>query len=257
MISSGQTGRLPRRIRGVLFDKDGTLLDYARTWTPINRDVAYMAARGDEALAHRLMVRAGQCPMTHAVEAGSPFAAGTHHDVAAAFAEVLGPATPDGLADAIAQIFETAGTQHSALADGVYETLAALGADGVIMGIASNDTRAGIDGSLQRHPGVLDAMAFVAGCDSGHGAKPGPGMALAFAAAVGLPIGEIAVVGDAVHDLEMARRAGAGLKLGIEGGTTSREMLAAEADLVLTRFIELVEVVQPGSEPRAMGGVCP
>jgi phosphoglycolate phosphatase len=248
MTSNGKAGRPQPRIRGVLFDKDGTLLDYGRTWTPINREVAFMAARGDEALAHRLMVRAGQCPLTHAVDAGSPFAAGTHHDVAAAFEELLGAATPGGLADTIAQIFETAGAQHSALADGVYETLAALSAAGVTMGIASNDTRAGIDASLGRHAGVMDAMVFVAGCDSGHGAKPGPGMALAFAAAVGLPIGEIAVVGDAVHDLEMARRAGAGLRIGIEGGTTPRDVLAAEADLVLARLIELVDAIKSGSE---------
>jgi phosphoglycolate phosphatase-like HAD superfamily hydrolase len=35
----------------VLFDKDGTLLDYRRTWEPINREAATLAAGGDPVLA--------------------------------------------------------------------------------------------------------------------------------------------------------------------------------------------------------------
>ena len=27
-------------IRGILFDKDGTIIDYWRTWVPINREAA-------------------------------------------------------------------------------------------------------------------------------------------------------------------------------------------------------------------------
>ena len=34
-------------IRGVLFDKDGTIIDYWRTWVPINREVALYAAGGN------------------------------------------------------------------------------------------------------------------------------------------------------------------------------------------------------------------
>lgn len=32
-------------VQGILFDKDGTLLDYHASWTPINQRVAMFAAQ--------------------------------------------------------------------------------------------------------------------------------------------------------------------------------------------------------------------
>ena len=53
-----------------------------------------------------------------------------------------------------------------------------------------------------------DRFAFVAGYDSGHGAKPAPGQCLAFARATGLAPAQVAMVGDSRHDLAAGRAAG-------------------------------------------------
>ncbi len=79
-------------------------------------------------------------------------------------------------------------------------------------------------------PGVL---SFVAGYDSGHGGKPEPGMVRGFCAATGIGPEAVAVVGDNLHDIRMARAAGCGLAIGVLSGTGSREGLAAEADMVM------------------------
>ena len=39
---------MDQEIRGVLFDKDGTLLDFERTWTPVSRRCAELVARMQE-----------------------------------------------------------------------------------------------------------------------------------------------------------------------------------------------------------------
>ena len=88
---------------------------------------------------------------------------------------------------------------------------------------------------------MLDLFDFAAGCDSGFGAKPDPRMVLRL-----LPgdrrsrLEEVAVVGDAVHDLAMGRAAGVGLNVGVLSGTSEREDLEDFADLILPSINELL-----------------
>jgi phosphoglycolate phosphatase len=232
-------------IRGILFDKDGTIIDYTRTWIPINREVAMFAAGGDARLADRLLLAGGHDPSTDAVTPGSPLAAGSLEDIVEVFAARLGRNVPDDLSGGIDRIFREGGARHSQLIDGAAAAMTALRARGYRLGIATNDTIGGLEASLARHDGVLDLCEFVAGCDSGHGAKPEPGMVTAFARAVGLAPAEIAVVGDAVHDLEMGRRAGVGLKVAVLSGTGRHADLAPWADVILESLRDLPAVLEP------------
>lgn len=225
-------------IRGILFDKDGTLIDYQRTWVPINREVAEFAARGDRALADELLRCGGQDPATGQLTPGSVLAVGSHDEIASVFAARLRELTPPGLAREIERIFRRGGATHAVLVSGAIDVLKRLRSSGFRLGVATNDSAGGLDSSLGRC-GVLDYFEFCAGCDSGHGVKPEPGMAHSFCRAVGLPAGAVAVVGDAVHDLEMGRRAGVGLRVGVLGGTSPRETLAPHADVVIDDIAEL------------------
>jgi len=226
------------RIRAILFDKDGTIIDYRRTWVPINREVALFAARGEARLAAELLRAGGHDPETDLVTPGSVLAAGSVDDIAGTFRERLGARTPAELNREIDRIFSEGGARHSVLLPGAEETIAALHALGFALGIATNDTIGGLRASLDRHD-IRRHMMFEAGCDSGHGAKPAPGMVTAFAAAAGVAPTEVAVVGDAVHDLEMADAAGAGLKVAVLSGTSPAEVLAPHADLVLASIAEM------------------
>jgi phosphoglycolate phosphatase len=92
--------------------------------------------------------------------------------------------------------------------------------------------------SLGGH-GILELLSFAAGCDAGFGGKPDRRMALGFCEAVGVVAEEIAVVGDAVHDLAMGRSAGAALAIGVLSGTSAREDLEGIADLILDSVNDL------------------
>lgn len=219
------------RIRGILFDKDGTLIDHEATWVPITIAIARHAAGGDEALANRLLEHGGFDTGTRKFRAGTPLAAGTPPEIAVLWSELLGARTPPRLEQDIHSMFDE-GSGKSELLPGVRDALHRLRGEASFLGIATSDSMAGIRSSLGHHD-VLDLFDFLVGYDSGHGIKPGPGMVQAFCRAMRLDPSEVAIVGDNTHDLRMGIAAGVGLKIGVLTGTSSLADLAGEADLVI------------------------
>jgi phosphoglycolate phosphatase len=226
-------------IRAILFDKDGTLLDYWKTWVPINREIAAFAARGDQALANELLRLGGQDPETGHIEPNSLLASAGVDEIAEVFSAHLGARTPPQLYQNIAGIFRDGGARTSVLIDGVRDALSELKLRGFKLGVATNDIHAGIEASLAKFD-ILNLFDFRSGCDSGFGAKPLPGMALAFADAMDVPPSAIAMVGDSTHDLEMGRRANYGLMVAVLSGTGTRSDLAPHADVIFDSVCDMV-----------------
>ncbi len=218
---------------GVLFDKDGTLLDFNRTWLPIYRVAAAEFAGGDAALAEALLSAHGYDPASRRFAGGSLLAAGNNRQIATAWAAQCGREDEvDGFARRLNDIFRDQGALMATPVAGLGATLAALKAAGLRLGVATADSEAGITHTLQSFD-VLPLFDFLAGYDSGHGVKPEPGMVLAFCRALGTRPANVVVVGDNRHDIEMGRNAGAGLCVGVLTGTSTRAELEALADLVL------------------------
>ncbi len=219
------------RIKGILFDKDGTLIDYARTWVPINVRAAEHAAAGDEALAANLLALGGHDPESHEVKGGSLLAAGHTGEIAEAWVGAGAPHDHASLVAALDRIF----TEGAAGAVAVMDLAALfrrLAERGLKLGVATSDSAAGAMATLSR-VGLGGQTFFVAGYDSGHGGKPEPGMVLAFCREAGLEPSEVAVVGDNLHDIRMGRAAGCALCIGVLTGTAKRAELEAEADHVI------------------------
>lgn len=229
-------------IRGVLLDKDGTIIDYSRTWVPINHEVALAAARGDRVLANELLRAGGLDPVTDVVTPGSPLAAAGAEGIVACFSPILGARTPPDLLETVKRIFAEGGGKYAVLLPGARQAIADLKARGLMVGLATNDSDGGMRASLSR-VGLIGAFDFLVAADSGFGAKPDPGMALAFAKAVGLHPSVLAAVGDAAHDLATAARAGYGLKAAVLCGTGTRADLEPVADVVLESVADLVGLV--------------
>ncbi|MFE0756827.1 HAD family hydrolase [Inquilinus sp. NPDC058860] len=220
-------------IRGILFDKDGTLIDYDATWLPLNREAALFAAAGDPELALRLLEVGGADPHTGAVRADSLFAAGATPEIAAAWIAAGSPYDLDLLVPEMDRIFQSAATAviRPTVADpaGLFRRLRGRG---LKLGVASSDGEVAIRGTLAMF-GLLDLVDFIAGYDSGHGHKPNPGMVYGFCDATGLPPGAVLMVGDNRHDMAMGRAAGVGLCVGVLSGTGTARTLVGLADLCL------------------------
>jgi phosphoglycolate phosphatase len=229
-------------IRGLLFDKDGTLLDYDASWTPVNRRAAHMAARGDADFAKRLLAAAGVDPETGRAAPDSVMSAGTAVDIARVWVEAGAPFDHHGLAAALDELF------CAAVADMVPVTdLRALfdrfKSGGYKLGIASSDSEAAVRATA-RVFGVADSLDFIAGYDSGHGTKPDPAVLAAFCRATGLAPHEAAVIGDNTHDVGMGRTGGAGLTIGVLTGSGTRDSLGPLSDLCLENIGEMRHLFQ-------------
>lgn len=228
-------------ISGILFDKDGTLLDYAKSWVPVNYELARIAAAGDEALARKLLVAGGMDPDTGYVTPDSLLAAGNTVEIAEGMVAAGAPFTVEALATHFDSLFANSAQLAVAVTD-LAQFFATMHARGYWLGVASSDNEASIRATAKRF-GFEDYLHYVAGYDSGFGTKPQPGMVLGFCAATGLAPHQVAVVGDNNHDLHMGKNAGAGLKIGVLSGTGSRETLTLHSDMVLADITELEAVL--------------
>ncbi len=225
-------------IKGILFDKDGTLLDYAATWMPLNRQAALAAAGGDLDLAERLLAASGYDTATKRVRGGSLLAAGTNREIAACWAEHLPGRGVAELTRLMERIFIESGRRSAAPVAELAPLLARLRARDLRLGVATSDSEAGARATLA-HFGVIELLDFLAGYDSGYAPKPSPNLVDGFCRATGLEAAEVSVVGDNLHDLEMGRAAGAGLVIGVLTGASQHSDLAPHADHVLESIVGL------------------
>lgn len=230
-------------IRGILFDKDGTLLAFDDVWPPAYRALADELARaaGAPDLASRLL-RIGGYDAAGRLDPASPLACGTNDEIAALWGAEPALAGVTDIAARIERVFADHARRAPAVVADLPALLARLRGRGLALGIATNDTAAAARDWVETAAlGTL--FDFVAGYDSGHGAKPDPGMVRAFCRATGLATAEVALVGDSVQDMATARLAGCGLAVAVLTGVTARARLAASADCVIASIAEIEDAL--------------
>ncbi len=215
-------------IRGVLFDKDGTLFDFEATWNAWAAMTLAELSKGDRDRANALGARMGYDFAAKRFDPESPVIAGTPDDIV----RLLAPGVPElSAAELTFRINATAARAPQVEAVPLGPLIERLRAMGLKLGVATNDAEAPARAHLAGvgHEASFD---FIAGYDSGFGGKPGPGMCLGFAAAVGLGPETVLMVGDSTHDLDAGRAAGM-RTVAVLTGMAGEDDLGPRADVVL------------------------
>jgi phosphoglycolate phosphatase-like HAD superfamily hydrolase len=226
----------------VIFDKDGTLIEFHHMWGGWVRELARrLARRTGLELEDSLYALLGVERTSGLVDPGGLLAATPMSRIRELVGESLIDAgiTPQAAEAAVADAWHAPDpvdlarptTDLQALLDRVTRRVGHLA-------VATSDDREPTERTL-RALGIAERFAALACADDGHPTKPAPDPVLVLCRALRVSPDRTAVVGDAPADLRMARAAGARRAIGVLTGVGDADTLAPLADAVLASIAEL------------------
>ena len=230
-------------IKGLLFDKDGTLIDVIGTWLPVYREMLAEAFPGQKEHWDRMLLESGYDPDANNFKANSLMAAGTTDQLVDLWWPGLTSSERRAMIERVDRDFSDKSVRYLQPLMPLEPLFGQLKARNLKLGIATNDNEASARGHV-RFLKLDHLIDFVAGYDTVEKAKPAGDMVHAFCMACSLKPQDVAVVGDNPHDLEMARSAGAGLAIGVLSGNSTLEDFGLLADAVLDTIAELPEYLE-------------
>ncbi|MBI3242364.1 MAG: HAD family hydrolase [Chloroflexi bacterium] len=226
----------------VIFDKDGTLIDFHAMW---GRWLVEVAERLEAALgapvADRLYQMMKYDPVSGKVSDG-PLAGTTMESIRRLTAATL---HDSGLAaEAVEAALQVAWHLPNpvALAQPLTHLPTLFGQlheRGAKVAVATIDDREPTQATFAGL-GVASMIEAMACADDGLPLKPAPDMILFICRKLNISPAQTVMVGDSTQDLKMARAAGVGLAVGVSSGVTPAETLSPLADIVLPSIAELV-----------------
>jgi phosphoglycolate phosphatase-like HAD superfamily hydrolase len=243
-VTAGDLSPLLEGIDLVVFDKDGTLIDFHAMWggwaLELGRRLDGATRRP---VAGDVFAAIGFDPVNGRARAGAPLAVATMGEIGEIVAAVIRRWCPS--VAAARRAVESAWFAPDPVATATPTTdLATLFGrlrDGDrLIAVATTDDRVPTDATL-RALGIRDHVAALACGDDGVGVKPDPAMVLALCAALQVAPDRVAVVGDTPADLTMGRSAGVRRVIGVLTGVGERAELEPHADAILGSVGELVE----------------
>ncbi|MFL5680322.1 MAG: HAD family hydrolase [Chloroflexota bacterium] len=228
----------------VVFDKDGTLIDFDSMWTPwVIELTERLEAAAGRALADRIDAELGFDRAAGRAVAGQPLAIMPMGDLRAATVDLNERA---GLSrDAAERTLDEAWF----IPDPVLEAhpvtdlralFASLRARGIRIAVATSDDHAPTAATLEGL-GVGALVEALVGADDGIARKPAPDPVLHICAQLGIAPARTAVVGDSAADLAMGRAAGAARTIGVLTGVSGRQELEPYADAVVDSVAALAD----------------
>ncbi len=215
-------------IRGVIFDKDGTLFDFQSTWGIWTAQVLARIAGSDEALLQQLAQALDYDTQTRRVQPGSVIVAATPMDIAAVVKDCIPALSQTQICD---WLNEEAKTAPQVLVTDLHRLTAELRRINLGLCVMTNDAETPARAHLASVQ-ASDLFDFVIGSDSGFGAKPQAAPLLALADKMEIPAAACVMVGDSTHDLRAGRAAGM-RAVAVLTGLAEADELAPLADAVL------------------------
>ncbi len=234
----------------VVFDKDGTLIDFHALWSPrAERAIETICSLlgSDKILAKNLAAALGYNPQIARVTSQGPLASGTRSEMEIVVATILyqHQIPWDKAKDLACRHFGPVMTTPPTIAEfkprgKVQKCISRLKDSGIRIAIATSDDREPTEATL-RELNLTQAVDLILCADEpSTPSKPDSSALHYISQQLGVSIDRTVMVGDTVSDLNMARKAGVALTVGIIGGADETAELEPYADVLLSSVDGLV-----------------
>jgi len=239
-----------KNIKGIVFDKDGTLLDLDRLWVPVTRFAAErifeklgIPKTGIDAYMYDLGIRDGSFDIS------APFPRG-------AFAEMteilIRHARAGGATQTDEEIVEAslvffskeakAEAEIEPICDGLRELLIALRDSGIALAVVTADELKSALYCLGEL-GIADVFDTVLAFDGVHPPKPDPYYMTKFLTEHGFSSDEVLMVGDTDNDIQFAKNSGVRSVGVAKNEANANELKRCGADFILRDVSEIPDLL--------------
>ncbi len=226
-------------IKGILFDKDGTLIEFEETWHKIFKDI-FEALEKKHGLSKEKNEKIKDVSgfMESSFKKESLIQYATVEDIISQWETAI--ADPYFTKDLLRQIMVEHGKNSEIvpIQDAV-KTVKSLYKDGYIIGLATADSKESTLDNLQRL-GILKYFHFIGSDDGFYRGKPDPHMGEAFSEIHGFLPNEVLYVGDSITDMLFAEACGFNF-VGIMGSNNSWDIFQEKEYPTITKLSELKE----------------
>ncbi len=224
-------------IKGIVFDKDGTLIDYESFWVPV-AEGAVKELLDNEGFSDK---RAEVLDAIGAYKGiNGVLCYGTYGDIASAINSVIGKDCYKG--ERVADIFSKSLNlaKVSPTCPNIKEVFSKLREKGLKLAVVTSDNLAITEFCL-KEIGIIDFFDVIYADDGVHPSKPNPYYMQKFCADFSLEPNEVLMVGDTMTDMNFAKNSGA---VSLAVGKYAPELLSSVADNIAKDISFVLEILQ-------------
>ena len=220
------------RIRGIIFDKDGTLFDIQRSWSEwANIFVTKFSKKHDLEITKLADAIHFDLASSKFLK-GSIFVHGSVDEVVDSifkkFPQVMKKKIHEGL-------FEGSADAEQVPLTNLHKLFTNL--ETITFGLVTNDSETNAIKHLEQH-NLTQYFDIIIGYDSGYGSKPEPGPLEAFLRKTNLLSQEVLMIGDSTYDLVAANKISMPC-IGVLSGTANKNDLSPHTPFIINSIDEL------------------
>ena len=222
------------RIKGILFDKDGTIFDFQKSWGYWFYDLSKKLTNGNNKDLLNIFKKFSFDKKEKRFNNDSVFASSTFEENIQGFKSILVNLKKEEIKKIA---IDSTQTMKQIPVTNLIDLFTKLKSKNYLLGIVTNDLENTTIMQL-RKANICEYFDYIVGSDSGYGAKPNTGQLTNFCERFDISPFDTYMVGDTIHDMIAGKKAKMHT-IGVLTGIANENQLKSNADIVINNISEI------------------